>query len=213
MVPGLLPNLQTFTLLAMQIVLASSSRYRQAQLTAFGIPFVARAPAVDEDELKARGPKDLQELTRFLALEKARSLPLGPDDVIIGSDQLVEFEGRRLDKPGTAAAACAQLRLLSGQTHRLITSIAVLRRERTQMATEITRVTLRALDQETIAAYVALDQPLDCAGSYKIERAGLGLIEKVDGGDPSAIQGLPLIHLTRCLLELGISPARLWSPP
>lgn len=195
----------------MQIVLASSSRYRQAQLTAFGVPYVARPPTVDEDALKARGPSDPHELTRFLALEKARSVATA-EDIVIGSDQIAEFDGRRLDKPGTPERAAEQLRWLSGKTHRLVTSIAVLHRERTLITTEITRLTLRTLDEATIAAYVALDQPLDCAGAYKIERAGLALVEKVDGADPSAIQGLPLIHLTRCLLELGYPPARLWSP-
>ncbi|MBX3022732.1 MAG: septum formation protein Maf [Bdellovibrionales bacterium] len=197
----------------MQVVLASLSPYRRAQLSAFGIPYIPQAPQVDEEALKRQGPKDLVELTRFLAAQKAQSLAAQyPGGIVIGSDQLAELNGERLDKPGTAAKALEQLRRLSGQTHRLITSLAVIHKGRTLIETEITHLTMRRLDQDYLKAYLATDEPYDCAGSYKIEKAGLSLIEKVVGDDPSAIQGLPLIALTRCLLQLGVSPQTLWRP-
>src|SRR5688572_14360609 len=93
-----------------QIILASQSPYRRAQMEAFGLPFTAKSPNVDESALKAQGPQDLVELTVFLARKKAESLRNEfPDAVIIGSDQLAECEGRRLDKPGTKENAHAQL--------------------------------------------------------------------------------------------------------
>lgn len=195
----------------MLLVLASGSPYRKAQLTSFGIPFRAESPRVDEDFLKTQGPADLEELTRYLALKKAESLREAfPEAIILGSDQLAEVDGERLDKPGTEARALAQLQRLRGREHRLLTSIALIHRDRTVIRTETTRLILRAASDEDLRAYVKIDQPLDCAGSYKIERGGLALIERVDGRDPSAIQGLPLIHLTEALLELGFSPAHLW---
>ena len=195
----------------MQIVLASTSPYRKLQLQNFGVRFLTEAPAVDEDLLKRAGPTDPVELTRHLASRKAESLReryVGA--LILGSDQMVEVDGERLDKPGTAARAREQLARLSGREHRLITSLAVRLNDREVIETEITRVRLRALSVAEIAAYVELDQPLDCAGSYKIERAGLALVERVVGEDPGAIQGLPLIALRRCLDQLNIPLTDLW---
>ena len=196
----------------MEIVLASQSPYRRAQLEAFGLKFTAAAPRVNEEELKRRGPPDLAELTRFLAGAKAESLrEAHPQAVILGSDQLVECEGRRLDKPGTAERARAQLAGLSGRAHRLITSLVMLRGGERFVATDVTEIRFRPLSPELIAAYVALDEPLDCAGSYKIEKAGLGLVASLESADPSAIQGLPLLSLSRGLDALGVPLASLWS--
>lgn len=196
----------------MQFILASQSPYRKLMLENFGLQFQAHAPKVIEENLKKDGPKELIDLTRFLALKKAESLKsLYSNAIIIGSDQIAEIHGQRLDKPGSADNARSQLKILSGKTHRLITSIAVISPLKTVMATDLTTITMRTLSDEEIAAYVALDQPLDCAGAYKIEKAGLTLMEKVDSQDPSAIQGLPLIALTRSLNELGIHITQMWS--
>lgn len=196
----------------MLVVLASQSPYRKAQLTAFGIPFTAQSPKVNEDDLKKTGPQDLAELTRFLALKKAESLAADyPEAIIIGSDQLAELSGERLDKPGGQEQALNQLRRMAGRTHQLITSVAVIYKGQRLVETEITRLHMRQVDDRFLKAYVALDQPYDCAGSYKIERAGLALLDRIEGTDPSAIQGLPLISLTRLFTRLGVSPDQLWS--
>jgi septum formation protein len=195
----------------MRIVLASQSPYRQAQLRDFGLTFETAPPAVDEEALKRSGPADPVELTRFLALKKAESLSAAyPDALIVGGDQMAEFNGERLDKPGTAARAIEQLRRLSGHEHRLITALALVSSRDSWVDVEITRLSLRPLDEATIQAYVAQDHPLDCAGSFKVEKAGLSLIESVSGRDPSAVQGLPLILLTRGLAHFGFSPADFW---
>jgi len=196
----------------MQVILASQSPYRRAQLERFGIGFEAHSPKVDEDHLKKTGPADFKELTRFLAIAKAQSLKEKfPEALIIGSDQIAEFKGQRMDKPGTLDKAFQQLCQLSGNTHLLITSVAVIGpRGQQEVATEITEIRLRAMGEEFLKKYVQLDQPIDCAGAYKIERAGLSLIDSIKGQDPSAIEGLPLIGLTRCLATLGFSPAQLW---
>lgn len=194
------------------LILASQSPYRRAQLTQFGVSFRAETPRVDEEELKARGPKDLSELTRFLATEKAKSLSQDfPDAVILGSDQVADLEGRRLDKPGSRDGAIAQLKMMSGRTHRLITSLALLYKGNLLMFTDITSIELKVLSEAQIAAYVDQDRPFDCAGSYKIEKAGLALVKSLQSSDPSAIQGLPLLSLARGLDELGFSLTDLWS--
>lgn len=196
----------------MQLILASQSPYRKALLQAFGVAFSTQSPRVNEDELKITGPKDLQELTQYLALQKAESLKSVFDNaVILGSDQITEFGGERLDKPGSEEKAVAQLKKLQGKTHRLITSIAVVSPLKTIQHTDITTMTMRPLTDEEIRAYVSKDKPLDCAGSYKIEKAGLGLMSQVQTGDPSAIQGLPLIALTKALTELGLNLSEMWS--
>lgn len=197
----------------MKLVLASGSPYRKALLENFGLRFEALAPRVDEEALKAQGPSDLIELTRHLSLKKAESLvPEFDQAIIIGSDQLAELSGRRLDKPGSRENAIRQLKELNHKTHRLITSLAVISPLKTVVATNVTQIKLRRLTDEEIEAYVDLDRPIDCAGSYKIEKAGLALAESIQTDDPSAIQGLPLIALTRALNDLGLHLPQLWSP-
>jgi septum formation protein len=196
----------------MQLILASQSPYRKALLEAFGVSFRAVAPKVDEEALKSQGPLDPVELTRFLALKKAESLKSAFDNaVILGCDQMAELGGERLDKPGSGAMAVQQLKKLQGRSHRLITSLAVVSPLKIIERTDITTLTMRSLTNEDIQDYVRRDEPYDCAGSYKIEKAGLFLMASVSTQDPSAIQGLPLIALTQALMELGINPGQLWS--
>lgn len=196
----------------MVLVLASQSPYRKSLLTNFGLTFETQSPRVNEENLKAQGPKDLVELTRYLALQKAESLrDIYDNAVIIGSDQIAEINQQRLDKPGSPQKAAEQLNLLQGKTHRLITSLAVISPLKTVIETNITTMKMRPLSSEEIAAYVQIDNPIDCAGAYKIEKAGLALMEKIESEDPSAIQGLPMIALTRALEQLGLHLPQLWS--
>ncbi len=195
----------------MRVILASQSPYRRRQLENFGLHFDALAPQINEAELKLAGPSDLKELTVFLARAKAESLaPIHREAVIIGSDQLAEIDGLRLDKPGNREHALAQLRQLQGRTHRLITSLALIHLGKTVVYTDIAEIDIKPLDHETLEAYLEIDKPFDCAGSYKIEKAGMGLIAGIRSHDPSAIQGLPLMGLTRAFEELNIPLAKLW---
>lgn len=195
----------------MQLILASQSPYRRAQLEAFGLKFQAEKPAVDESSLKLIGPKDLEELTRFLSEKKARSLEKKfPDALIIGSDQLASIENERLDKPGNFPNAKAQLQRLSGKEHHLITSLALVKKGKCLLFTDVTRIQMKMLSEAEIENYLKVDQPFDCAGSYKIEKAGMALVEKIDSKDPSAIQGLPMLSLTQGFQQLGVSIAELW---
>jgi septum formation protein len=136
-----------------------------------------------------------------------------PGALILGSDQLVELEGARLDKPGTAEKAFAQLRAMSGKEHRLITSLAMILGSQTRIYTDVTTVRLKKLDDRTIEAYLRVDLPFDCAGSYKIERAGLSLVESIDSKDPSAVQGLPMLSLMRGFEEYKLAVSDFWEKP
>lgn len=196
----------------MKLILASQSPYRRQQLENLGVRFEAHAPLIDEAQLKIDGPKDLLQLTRFLAEQKSASLqPKFPEDIILGSDQLVDFQGRRLDKPGTIENAEEQLRLLSGNEHRLITSLSIRIREKVLTLTDVTTIRLKVLNDVVIKNYVKLDSPLDCAGSYKIEKAGMALIDKISSDDPSAIQGLPLMSLIKGLEQSGLKIETFWK--
>lgn len=189
------------------LVLASTSRYRHALLERLGLPFRAIAPACDEEALKdpALAP---QQLAEHLALAKAQSLePSLPQATIIGSDQLaaVEVDGHWtiLGKPGSRERAIDQLALLSGRTHLLVTAMVVIHRGARHRHTDLTRLTMRRLDRDALARYVDADQPLDCAGAYKLEALGIALFERIDSADHTAITGLPLIALTRILSDVG----------
>jgi len=184
-----------------RIVLASTSRYRHALMDRLQLPFETCAPPFEERVPPGAEPRPTIEA---FARGKAQSLdPTYDDAFVIGSDQgLVTNDGEWLGKPGTVPAACAQLRHLAGGTHALVTAVAVWHAasETLHEATDVTRLHFRALTDAEIESYVRLDAPLDCAGSFKIESLGIMLFERVDGDDPTAIMGLPLIRL-RALLE------------
>lgn len=182
-----------------EIVLASTSASRKALLDRLGVPFRALAPDVDEDAFKARGLPP-RELALELAVAKARSVAAGlPHARVIGSDQVCALGTRRFSKPGDRATALAQLSELRGQTHSLWTAVALVAGDRLQTHVEETRLTMHELAPAELAAIVDRDRPFDCAGSYRIEGAGIGLFHSISGADWTAIVGLPLLWLTAAL--------------
>jgi len=187
----------------MELVLASTSRYRRELLERLGVPFHCAAPGVDEESYKRPGV-DPTALAQELAAAKATSLAKRfPHAAIIGCDQVAVCEGTRLGKPGSAERAVDQLSQLSGRTHELVTAVCVWHAGELHQHTDHTRLTMRSLDREALERYVAADQPYDCAGSYKLECRGIALFESIDTRDPSAITGLPLIALAQILIKLG----------
>ena len=107
-------------------------------------------------------------------------------------------------KPGSAAAAIAQLERLQGREHSLITAVALRRGTTRRDFVETTQLTMRQMSRADLERYVAVDDPLDCAGSYKVERAGIALFERIQGEDHTAIIGLPLMRLCAALREFGV---------
>ena len=192
----------------MELILASSSKYRQQLLAQAGIACRIVPPDVDEAALTAlalqrgQSPADL---CRMLAMAKAKAVAaVHPDVFVLGSDQLLSFDVQILGKPGTAEAAIAQLQKLSGRTHFLLTAFAIIAPGRISCELVESQLTMRQLSPANIKRYVAADEPLDCAGSYKWESRGITLFERVVTSDPSAIIGLPLIGVVSELRQLGI---------
>jgi septum formation protein len=185
------------------LVLASTSVYRRALLERLGVPFRWQAPLCDEESLK-NTESDPRALAGALAHAKAASLvPVEPDATIIGCDQVASFQGQIFGKPGSIARAVEQLSAMAGQTHELITALAVVEGDRVFRHTDVTRLQMRRLSLAAIERYVVADQPIDCAGAYKLESRGIVLFEKIESDDHTAVTGLPLIALVTILRELG----------
>lgn len=189
----------------MKIILASTSIYRKQLLQQLNLNFSAVAPTVDEEDLKKTAQVSVPDLPLFLAKKKAESLVSNyPQDLIIGCDQMGLLGKLSLNKAGTKDNAIAQLKKLQGQTHQLLSAMAVYCKGQWAFHTDITELTMRPLSDEQIRNYVDLENPLDCAGSYKIEGLGVSLFEKVQTKDPSAIVGLPLMALTQILEKFSV---------
>ncbi|MBN5144645.1 septum formation inhibitor Maf [Stenotrophomonas maltophilia] len=185
----------------MPLILASTSRYRRELLQRLGLPFDCTRPDVDETPLDGEAPLALA--TRLAAAKAAEVAARHPDAWVIGSDQVADLNGQPLGKPGTVEAACAQLKAMSGHTVRFHTAISLTRNRESFTAIDLTEVRFRALDEDEIARYVAAEQPLDCAGSFKCEGLGISLFEAIDNRDPTALVGLPLIALCGLLRKAG----------
>jgi septum formation protein len=188
-----------------RIVLGSTSTYRAELLRRLLPEFEQRAPGTDEFPLPGESPTDR---ALRLAIAKAEAAGTGlTDALVIGSDQVAELHGSVLDKPGVAERARAQLAASSGQQVRFHTALCLLDTRDGVRYTHVdhTLVQFRVLNETEIARYVARENPLDCAGSFKCEGLGISLFERIDNEDPTALIGLPLIALARLFRKAGIS--------
>ena len=192
----------------MKLILASSSPYRERLLARLGIPFTCQSPDLDESELGAEEP---EAMAQRLALAKARHVSMSnPGDWVIGSDQVASLEGVILHKPVTHEKAAQQLRASSGKRVDFFTGVALVGgpENREQFHVEHFSVYFQTLSDEAIDAYLRREKPYDCAGSFKCEGLGIVLFEKLSGDDPSSLEGLPLIALTRLLRDVKIDPLK-----
>jgi septum formation protein len=188
----------------MQLVLASTSRYRKELLERFGLPFITARPETDETPLPGEHPAATAER---LAVDKARAVAAAhPEALIIGSDQVAYLGEEQFGKPGTVDRAIEQLRRMRGQTVVFHTAVALFNAHSGMFSCEgvPTRVRFRHLSDEEIRRYVEREMPLDCAGSAKSEGLGISLLEALSGDDPTALVGLPLITLARMLRQEGV---------
>lgn len=187
-----------------RLILASTSPYRASLLERLMLSFDKIDSEVDEDQFKEK-ISNPRELTKTLAFEKANSVfKKNPKAFVIGGDQVSLFGQEVLGKPGSFDRAVDQLMKLQGKTHQLVTSTCVLGPDSFEENwTEITTLSMRKLSEEECASYVRKDDPLFCAGSYKIESLGISLFEKIEGEDQTAIIGMPLMRLTSVLRKTG----------
>ncbi len=188
------------------LVLASTSPYRRELLARLGLPFEVEAPEVDERPLPGEAP---EALVRRLSEAKARAVAARrPGAVVVGSDQVAVLDGEVMGKPGGPERAREQLRRASGRAVDFLTGLAVLDTRDGRLRLEVVpfRVVFRPLDEARIEAYLRRDAPWNCAGSFRSERLGVALFERMEGGDPTALMGLPLIRLVRMLEAVGLDP-------
>ena len=186
------------------LVLASTSIYRSELLARLKIPFQTAAPDVDETPLS--GESAMQTSWR-LSRSKAQAVaPSYPDALIIGSDQVALLGDKLLGKPLTHDNAVRQLRDMRGQTVSFFTALTLLNSRTGHMQTEVAenRVNFRKLSDAQIENYLNKEQPYNCAGSAKSEGLGIALIQSMEGADPNALIGLPLILLIDMLTKQGV---------
>jgi MAF protein len=189
-----------------QLVLASTSPFRRELLARLELPFVSAAPDVDETVQADETP---QSLVKRLAEQKARAVATKfPHALIIGSDQVATLDDLILGKPGNYRRAFQQLALASGKKVTFFTGLCLFNSatDRCQIHCEPFHVHFRQLDGTTIQQYLNRERPYDCAGSFKSEGLGIALFERLQGDDPNALIGLPLIRLVSMLKDEGIDP-------
>ena len=186
------------------IVLASTSPFRRDLLNRLQIPFSVAQPEVDET---ARPGETPEHTALRLAQAKAHAVAAQHSNaLIIGSDQVASLDGKAFGKPGNHENAVRQLQMMRGRTVSFFTGLCLLNARTGTMHIRgvPTWVTFRALGDAEIENYLARERPYNCAGSAKSEGLGIALIAKMEGEDPNALIGLPLIALCELLRLEGV---------
>lgn len=183
----------------MQLILASSSPFRKELLHRLGLPFSVITPQADETPLPG---ESAEQLVARLASVKAHAVARPhPHALIIGSDQVAVLDGEIIGKPGDHHAAVGQLAKASGKRMEFLTGLCLLNSATHRMQVDVIpfSVVFRVLSTAQIERYLRHEQPYNCAGSFKSEGLGIALFDKLEGDDPTALIGLPLISLVRML--------------
>ena len=191
------------------LILASTSRYRRDLLERLRIPFTVHSPEVDETPLPHEHPLAL---AQRLAHAKAHAVAkLHSVAIVIGSDQVADLNGQPLGKPLTHERAVAQLQAMRGHTVVFHTAVSVHCIDTGFASTEVAPIHVQFRTADTgmsdaqIERYLRAEQPYDCAGSAKSEGLGISLIAAMRSDDPTALIGLPHIHVCSLLQRAGLS--------
>lgn len=181
------------------LVLASQSAARRTLLANAGLSIACIPAAIDERSIQqSSGLKDPEKIAALLATEKARNVSAKTkDQYVVGADQTLALGERLFSKPVNAAAAIEQIRMLSGNVHELHSAVSVVRNNELLFShVSVARMTMRALTNDQIAAYVELtgDMVTKSVGAYQLEGVGVNLFDHIDG-DHFTILGLPLLPL------------------
>jgi septum formation protein len=190
---------------SLPLVLASTSSFRRELLAKLGLPFSTVDPACDETPLPDEAPRALA-LRLSEAKARAAAARLSAPALIIGSDQVAICGEQVYGKPGNHEKAVAQLRALSGKTVDFFTGLCLFNSQTNAAETRgvSTLVTFRALSDAEIERYLAREPAYDCAGAARCEGLGISLLARLEGEDPNALIGLPLIALCELLRAAGI---------
>ena len=169
-------------------------------LTRAGYRFDIEPSGVDERRLDNESPDDF---VARIALAKATAVSGGPDDdrLVLGADTIVLIDQEVLGKPRDSDDAISMLRRLSGRTHQVLTGVAGVCGPERRVAVASTQVSLVALDDATIAAYVSTGEPMDKAGGYGVQGIASRFVDQIDGSYTNVV-GLPLAVVERLLRAL-----------
>lgn len=194
--------------MTLPLILGSGSKYRREILDKLHLKYEVVKPDIDESAISSESP---QQLVGRLAEAKARAVEdrmIHKDAVIIGSDQVAVCDGKILGKPGNADKAIEQLLGFVKKTVTFYTGLAVLNTATGQCEVRVEpfNVEFRHLTEKEIERYVELEEPFDCAGSFKSEGLGISLFNSLKGNDPNTLIGLPAIALLDMLRTHGINP-------
>lgn len=188
----------------MRLILASTSPRRWEILTLLGLPFEVIAPQFDE---AVSAHLSVEEEVLDFAVGKALSVARHhPEAIVIGSDTMIFLDGAKIGKPLDAADAKRILRLLSGKTHLIYTSVAILDGcggEGLRMMSKVS-VDMHRYDDRAIERYLACNESMDKAGAYSIQGEGSKLIAAIDGDFLAAV-GLPLHPIAEYLQRRHIA--------
>ena len=197
----------------MRLYLASRSPRRRELLHQIGVDFdtvlfrgdTRSDPEIDETPLPGEAPVAyVERVARAkaefgIAVLQKRHLPLRP---VLSADTTLEFKGEIIGKPVDAADASAILHRLSGQTHRVLTGVAVTHLGRTEYLLSASEVRFRSLDDDEIRNYVMSGEPMDKAGAYGIQGKA-GLFVEYIAGSYTGIMGLPVCETGELLKRFG----------
>ena len=187
-----------------KIILASSSPYRKELLKRLDITFTTVSPEINEryfqDEL-------ISDYVLRLAKTKAESIvPKNNNSLIIAADQALQCDKKILGKPGNYNKAKEQLIFMSNRSLIFYTGLCLINTETKIIEEDVVsfRVDFRKLPESEIENYLVKEKPYDCVGSFKSEKLGISLLKKMNGDDPTALIGLPLIRLCKMLRNQGV---------
>ena len=191
-------------MMTQHLILASSSPFRRELLQRLQLPFTVVSPDVEESAL----PDELPEQTS-LRLAQAKALKVAennPYSLIIGCDQIATLDGLQIGKPGTHENAVNQLTMMRGRPVVFHSALCLYNANTKTMQAEVVPVTVqfRQLTDLQIESYLHKEQPYNCAGSAKSEGLGIAIIASMQGDDPNALIGLPLIKLVSMLENEGV---------
>ena len=183
------------------LILGSASPRRQELMRAAGFTFSIHVSAAEELHDARFSP---EELTILNALRKAKDIASRhPECLVLGADTLVYLEGEPLGKPADLQDAAHMLKRLSGRVHRVCTGVGLVRNGVT-LGTDavITQVQFGTLDDQLIARYHSLVNPLDKAGAYGFQQHAEMLQAEIDGPADNVI-GLPMDAVKKLLSAHG----------
>ena len=192
----------------MKLILASTSPARQLILRNAGLTFTSIAPHVDERRIADDHPRwTAHETAAGLAAAKATKVSLDhPEHLVIGADQVLEYNGTTYSKPQTIEHCRQQLLELRGHEHHLISAICCSSQGIPQWRHSATaKLRMRQFTDAFLEHYLIHigGECLSSVGGYKIEAMGLQLFDQIEG-DHFTILGLPLLPLLSNLRSLGI---------